>query len=76
MAKLGTFHQISTKTRISAYQVKDPEQSLLMPGGGQLWDKSDCDLDWDQCALCSLLEAVCTLTGLDVPEEAVEDDTR
>jgi hypothetical protein len=39
----------------------------------QLWEKSARDLDWDQRALRSLLEAVCTLTGLDIPEEAVED---
>jgi hypothetical protein len=38
----------------------------------QLWEKSARDLDWDQSALRSLLEAVCTLTGLDIPEEAVE----
>jgi hypothetical protein len=40
----------------------------------QLWEKSTPDLDWEQRALRSLLEAVCTLTGLDIPEEAVEDE--
>lgn len=38
-------------------------------GTQQLWKSPHDDLDWDEQALRSLIEAVCVLSRLDVPKE-------
>ena len=37
--------------------------------GPRLWDGSVDDADWDKKGVRALIEAVCTLTGLDIPVE-------
>jgi len=37
-----------------------------------LWSEPQDDLDWDQKGMRSLIEAVCTVMGLEVPAEKLE----
>jgi hypothetical protein len=39
-----------------------------------LWDRPFDDLDWNEKGSRALIEAVCALTGLEVPAEKVEED--
>jgi hypothetical protein len=39
-----------------------------------LWKKTMSDLDWDKQAARALIEAVCAVTGLEVPAEQIEED--
>jgi hypothetical protein len=39
-----------------------------------LWDEPFDDLDWDKRTIRSLIEAACSVSGLDVPQEKSEED--
>ena len=40
----------------------------------ELWKESVHDLDWDKEGARALIEAVCAVTGLEVPAEQIEED--
>jgi hypothetical protein len=41
----------------------------------KLWETSDCDLDWHEQAVRSLMEALCVVVGGEVPREELTGDT-
>jgi hypothetical protein len=48
---------------------------MAMHVSNELWFEPENDLDWDKQAGRSLIEAVCAVTGLDVPVENLGDAT-